>query len=137
MALTYAEIRQLYDPIKDAGGTQEDLPTFSQRMNELSGTDFYSAGLSDNLIKRASYGIDQLLEKTGAPQVGEEFGRAVGGLIGAPDEGAAIGRKGPRMLVNFAPLLIPGGGVPGAVAKFGLTGGLTGAETYTDTGSAL
>lgn len=137
MALDYGSVKDAYDTLYGAGVTTKTLPEWSQDMNELTGTDLYTAGLHDNWIKRASHGIDKLLESTGLPGYGEQLGRKVGGLIGAPEEGAEVGHGLPRSLVNFAPLLIPGGGVGGAIAKFGLTGALTGAEAYEKTDSPL
>jgi hypothetical protein len=107
-------------------------------MNELTGSDMYSAGFHDNWVKRASIGIDRLLEKTQLPQLGEAAGRAIGEPLGLGDIGAETGRGLPRMAVNLAPLALGGfGGVIGRVAGTALTAGLAGAETYTATDSPL
>src|SRR5881394_4482232 len=137
MPLSYRDILDQYDTQQEAGATTETLPQWSSRMNTLTGTDLYSAGYHDNWVKRASVGIDRLLEKTGAPEVGAEVGRAVGGLVGQPQVGEETGRGLPRMAVNLAPMLIPGAGIPAVAARVGLTAALSGAETYTATDSPL
>lgn len=128
MSLSYRQVKDLYDVLHSAGATQVDLPTWAQQMQGDTGSDLYSAGLSDNLIKRASVGIDRALDWTGLPELGSEFGRNVGGLFGMGEQGAQIGQGLPRMAVNLAPLSF---GPIGA----GITGLLSGAETYTETGS--
>ena len=137
MALDYGSVKDMYDTLKDSGVTTQTLPEWSQEMNELTGTELYTAGLHDNWIKRASHGIDKVLESTGLPGYGEQLGRTVGSWVGAPEAGAEVGRGLPRATLNFAPLLIPGGGVPAAIGKFALTGALTGAEAYEKTDSPL
>src|SRR6266496_194184 len=137
MALDYGSVKDMYDTLYKSGVTTKPLPEWSQEMNDLTGSDLYSAGLHDNWIKRTSHGIDKLIEATGLPGYTEQFGRQVGGLVGAPEAGAEIGHGLPRSVLNFAPLLIPGGGVVGAAAKVGLTGALTGAEAYEKGGSPL
>lgn len=137
MALDYGSVKDMYDTLYDSGVTTQSLPEWSQEMNELTGTELYTAGLHDNWIKRASHGIDKLLERTGLPGYGEELGRSVGGLVGAPEAGAEVGHGLPRSVLNFAPLLIPGGGIPGVIAKYGATAALTGAEAYEKTDSPL
>jgi hypothetical protein len=137
MALDYGSVKDMYDTLYDAGVTTKTLPEWSQDMNELTNTQLYNAGLHDNWIKRTSHGIDKILESTGLPGYGEQLGRSVGGLVGAPEAGAEVGHGLPRSVLNFAPLLIPGGGVPAVAAKLGLTGALTAGETYEKTDSPL
>src|SRR6266478_2931361 len=122
MALDYGSVKDAYDTLYGSGVTTKTLPEWSQDMNELTGTDLYSAGVHDNIIKRASHGIDKLLESTGLPEASAGLGRSVGELVGAPEAGERIGHGLPRSVVNFLPLLIPGGGFAGAAAKVGLTG---------------
>ena len=131
MPLGYRQVKDLYDTLYDAGVVTKSLPEWSQEMNESLGTDLYSAGQEDNWIKRTSVGIDRLLEKTGLPQAGEEFGRAVGEAVGDPEAGAYYGRGAARMGVNSLPLLLPG---PGWIGAAGMAA-LSGAEAYTSTGS--
>ena len=138
MALDYGNVKDMYDTLKSSGVTTKPLPEWSQEMNDLTGTELYSAGLHDNIIKRASHGIDKLLEATTIPGYTEQFGRKVGELVGAPEAGAAVGHGLPRLVVNFLPLRIPGAGGPiAAGARLGLTGALTGAEAYEKTDSPL
>jgi hypothetical protein len=131
MPLGYRQVKDLYDTLADAGVVTKSLPEWSQEMNESLGTDLYSEGQNDSWIKRASVGVDRLLEATGLPQAGEELGRSVGELVGNPEAGAAIGGGLPRMGVNMLPLFLPG---PGWVGAAGM-GALSGAEAYTSTGS--
>lgn len=127
-ALSYRQVSDIYKTLKDAGVVSNDLPGFSGQLNDLSGTQDYSAGLNDNFVKQASTGINRLLEATGLPTAGEAVGREVGSWVGAPDTGAEIGHNLPRMGVNFAPLIAGPWGLPAVAA-------LSGAETYTNTGS--
>lgn len=135
MALAYRQVHDLYDTLQKVGVTDKSLADWSAEMNDRTGSDLYSAGLHDNFIKRASIGIDKLLEATGIPELSKEFGQSVGEVVGSPEIGAAIGEGIPRATLNFAPLFIPGVGLPITAAKLGLTGLLSGAETYTSTGS--
>ena len=144
MPLTYRQVKDLHDSLYDAGVTQEDLPTWAARKNAENGTDFYSAGLDDNFLKRSSVAIDRLLEKTPLPDWGAAGGRALGSLVGAPDVGETIGRGVPRGIVNFAPLIAAqatpvGWGADVAAAAgytgLGLSSLLQGTQTYTETGS--
>jgi hypothetical protein len=135
MPLAYRQVKDLYDTLREVGVTDKPLPEWSAEMNTLTNSDLYSSGLHDNLIKRSSVAIDRLLEKTGLPELGREFGRGIGEAVGAGEAGAEIGQSLPRSTLNFAPLFIPGVGWGAAAARLGLTGLLSGAETYTSTGS--
>lgn len=135
MAFTYRQVKDLHDVLAGAGVTKTSLPEWATEMNALSGTDLYGAGLHDNLIKRASVGIDRALEWTGLPDVTERFGRSVGEAVGNAEAGASIGRSLPRTTLNFLPMLIPGLGVGATAARLGGMAALAGAGTYTDTGS--
>ena len=128
MPFTYRQVSDVYNQLKDAGVDAGTLPQFSSQLDQSTGTDDFSAGLNDNFVKRASVGLDRLLEATGLPSLTGSLGRAAGNLVGAGDTGEEIGRGLPRMAVNFAPLLAGGLGLPAVAA-------LTGAETYTATGS--
>lgn len=136
MPLSYRQVKDLYDILHASGATQTSLPEWSQQMQANTDSDLYSAGLSDNFIKRASVGIDRALDWTGLPEYGAEFGRAVSEPFGMGEAGAQIGHGLPRMAVNFLPVAALGastGGL-GLLGALG-TGALSGAETYTDTGS--
>lgn len=128
MAYSYRDVSDVYDTLKSAGVDVGSIPELSARLNEASGTQDYSAGLSDNFIKRGSVGLDRLLEATGLPTLTGELGRAVGGLVGAPDVGESIGHGLPRGAVNWLPALAGPWGLAGVAA-------LSGAESYTQTGS--
>lgn len=128
MGLPYRNVKDIYDTLHGAGVVSSSLPEWSTEMNALSQSDLYSQGLNDNFIKRGSVGIDRLLEATGLPNVTGEFGAGVGSLVGNEQAGREIGRGLPRMAVNFAPLVAG----PWGLAA---TGALSGAETYTNTGS--
>lgn len=135
MALSYRQVKDLYDTLKGAGATTLDLPEWSRQMDNSTNTDFYGAGLNDNILKRANVGIDRLIEMTGLPDLTESIGRDVGGWVGNAQAGADIGRSLPRQAVNFAPMLIPGAGWGAGLLRLGAMGALAGADTYTQTGS--
>lgn len=134
MPLPYRKVKDMYDTLHDAGVVTQTLPEWSQEQNKLSESDLYSAGLHDNLIKRASVGIDRLLESTGLPTLTKEFGGEYGSLFGDRAAGERIGQGLPRMGTNMASFLIPGAGWAN-VARLGIAGLMSGAETYTETGS--
>jgi hypothetical protein len=135
MPLQYRQVKDLYDTLQAVGATDKSLPDWATEMNRITNSDLYGAGLHDNIIKRTSVGIDRLLESSGLTALGREFGRGVGESVGAAETGAEIGAGLPRSTLNFAPLFIPGVGWGAAAARLGLTGLLSGAETYTSTGS--
>lgn len=137
MALTYREVRDIYDELRKSGAVKQSLPEWSEQMNRLTDSELYAAGKSDNLIKRASVGLDKLIEMTGVPAYAGEVGREVGAFVGDPEAGERIGASSGRMLANFAPLLIPGAGVPATAARLGGTALLSGAGAYTETDSKL
>ncbi len=135
MALTYRQLSDLHRTLAGAGATSLPLGDWATEMNALSGTDIYSAGQNDNWMKQASTGLDRLIERTGLPEAGGELGQAYGELFGAADTGRAVGEGLARGAVNFAPMLVPGAGWGMTAARLGLTGLLSGADTYTQTGS--
>jgi hypothetical protein len=137
MALGYGDVRDIYDTLKGAGVVTQGLPEWSEEMNRLSGTNLYDAGKHDNIIKQFSHTLDKVLEESGLVDVGREFGRASGELVGAPEVGAQIGAGLPRSTINFAPLFVPGVGWGAAAARLGGTALLSGAGTYTETDSPL
>ena len=141
MPLPYGQVKDLYDQLHEAGAVTQTLPEWSQQMGDLTGTDAYSEGLHDNIIRRTSHGIDKLLDAWGVNDVTGAAGRAVGGVFGMGDAGEAAGRGFTRGLLDFAPYaaataLAPetGGGSLVALGALG-TGALSGAHTYADTGS--
>src|SRR5580765_7693583 len=125
----------MYDQLADAGVVTQSLPDWSQHMNEVTGTENYSAGQEDNWLKRTSVGIDRLIEATGIPEATGELGEKVGGWVGDPETGREIGEGMGRMAVIVAPMKIPIGGWAATAARFGLAGALAGSEAYTKTGS--
>lgn len=141
MAFTYRQVKDLYDVLQSSGAVTKSLPEWSDEMNQSTGTDLYGEGLHDNFVKRGSVGIDKLLEATGLPDLTGSFGRSVGEAVGAPDAGESIGHGLPRMALNFLPVVaaeaLSGGAATPLLAAGGLfgTGALSGAETYTQTGS--
>lgn len=136
MPYNYRQVSDLYRSLHDAGVVSRPLPDWSSEMNRLTQSHLYDQGLNDNLLKQASTGIDRAIDWTGLPKVTEGFGRDVGSMFGAPDVGASIGENLPRMTANFLPVaaasaLAPEVTIPALLA----TAGLSGAETYTNTGS--
>lgn len=128
MPLPFRSVKDIYDQLHGAGAVTGTLPEWSTEMNALSQSDLYNAGLQDNFIKDASVGVDRLLEATGIPKATGEFGAGVGSLVGNEAAGRSIGQNLPRQMVNFAPLAAGPWGLPAVAA-------LSGAETYTNTGS--
>jgi len=135
MALTYRQVKDLYDVLETAGVTQKSLPEWSTEMQALTGSDAYAAGQSDSWIKRASVGIDRAIEKTGASDALAPVGRDFGSLFGNPEAGESVARGIPRFAANLLPMLIPGVGLPATAARLGGMGLLQGADTYTQTDS--
>lgn len=136
MPYNYRQVSDLYRSLHDAGVVSQPLPDWSSEMNRLTQSHLYDQGLNDNFLKQASTGIDRAIDWTGLPKVTEGFGRDVGSMFGAPDVGASIGQNLPRMTANFLPVaaasaLAPEVTIPALMA----TAGLSGAETYTNTGS--
>lgn len=138
---SYRQVADLYNTLQKAGVVSEGLSSWSSEMNRLTGTDLYGQGVNDNWVKQGSVGIDRILDASGLPSLGAQAGREVGSWIGAPDQGEAVGRGLPRMAINFAPMVastIATGGAAAplwAAAGLGATGLLSGAESYTNTGS--
>ena len=122
--ISYAEIRRLQ---KQFGREDMSSADFAQRMNEITQTKDYDAGLGSGLgkaIKGGSYAVDQVLERLGLTRIAGGAGEAIFGQAGrAPFE--AI----PRMTVDTLPFLA--GGVGGVLA--GST--MIGANTYEKTDS--
>jgi len=138
--LPYGDVQELYQILKDNGQVTNSLSDWSQEQNARTDSDLFSEGVNDNLIKRTSYGIDQLLEKSGLPELTGRAGEYVGGLIGNPEYGRAVGHGFPRMVVDVAPsiagaALAPLTGGLSAYAGTAATAGLMGAGTYQRTGS--
>jgi hypothetical protein len=130
MPLPYRKVSDLYEKLRESGATQATLPDWSHQMNQELGTDLFDEGVNDNIIKRTSVGIDRLLESTGLPHETAKLGADFGELLGNREAGRVIGEKIPRSLVNFAPMLATRN-VGGLLAMAGLSG----TETYTETGS--
>lgn len=139
MPFTYRDVSDLYRTLKDAGVVSEDLPSWSSEMNRLSNSNLYDQGLNDNFIKQGSTAIDRAIDWTGLPKVTRPIGEAAGSLVGNPQAGAQIGEGLPRMLANFLPVTAAAVAAPEATIPallgYAATGGLSGAETYTNTGS--
>src|SRR5580765_4085088 len=101
-------------------------------MNKVTWSDNYSAGQDHNRLKQAMEAGKRALEATGAPEVTGALGEAVGGWIGDPEAGRAIGESLPRTAASMVPFFIPG---VGAIAGPMSMAALGGAEAYTKTGS--
>lgn len=135
--LSYRDVLEQWDRARAFGETRS-LPEYSSAMNDLFGTDAYSAGLRDGWWTRASTRADQLIQ--GSP-VGELFGgvgATVGSVFGHEEAGRQVGLQLPRALLQSAPAYLAGpeAGLPATAAALGGTAALFGAETYADTGSA-
>lgn len=133
--LSYPDILDRYDRAKAFGETRT-LPEYAQHLNDIYGTQDYSAGLRDGPWTRASARIDQALNAT-VGQVTGPIGEAVGSAFGAPEAGYRVGQSLPRALIQSAPLYLAGpeAGIPATIAALGGTGLAFGSQTYADTGS--
>ena len=140
MPLPYGDVQELYQILKDSGQVTNSLPDWSQEQNARTDSDLFSEGVNDNWIKRGSYGIDQLLEKSGLPELTGQAGEYVGGLVGNPEYGRQVGQGFPRMAVDVAPSIVgaalaPFTGGLSAYAGTAATAALMGAGTYQRTGN--
>lgn len=135
MALSYTQVLDRYDRARAFGDTRS-LPEYAKGLNDLYGTQDFSAGLRDGPWTRFSARADQFLGNT-VGQVTGPIGEAFGGVFGNPEAGRRVGEGLPRALLQSAPLyaLGPEAGLPATIAALGGTGALFGAQTYADTGS--
>lgn len=136
--LTYEELllKHIAARINDPQLVPPNLPDFARRLNELTGTKDYDAGLTDNLTRQIGSAYHEV--KAPIREVGENIGLEFNKLIQpsedwanvAPDVGAGIMNVIPDLLVATAGMRakIP---VPATLA------GLGALETYGETGSAL
>lgn len=126
---SYRDVLTLWDRAK-VQGEQRSLPEYSRFLNELYETDAFSEGERDGWWTRASTRADMALEGSVGQATGA-VGEAIGGAFGYGELGREIGVQTPRMLLNAAPLFVPGVGlVAGSLA----TGAAMGAHTYAQTG---
>lgn len=116
------------------------LQDFSRGLNEAAGQPIAQAGVNDSWLKHASVGVDRALDATGVNDALASAGGAVGSVFGEEGAGERAGRGFARGALNFAPLIaseaLTGGGatIP-ILAGTALSAGLSGAQTYTETGS--
>lgn len=134
-ALTYDQVLDRWDNARAFGETRS-LPEYAQHLNDIYGTQDFSAGMQDGPWTRFSHRADQFLGNT-VGQLTSPIGEAVGSLFGEGEAGARVGRDLPRALLETAPLYLAGpeAGIPATAAALGLTGGLMAAHTYADTAS--
>lgn len=138
--LNYSDVADMYSAYTDAVQTTETLPEYAARMNTETGSRVFDPGLEDSWVKKASHGIDVGLRATGIPKLTGAIGAGIGSIFGEEEAGRAAGEGLPRGLVNFAPMLalsLISGPLPAIayVGGAGLTGLLSGSDTYTQTGS--
>lgn len=132
-SISYPELRKRHALVSGAGLAGD----FDSWINEMSAgympdNNPYKQGLSNNFIKKFSYGIDSLLESTPLPELGERFGGALGSLFDMEQTGREVGRTLPRQAVNALPLIASAVAPPIGLAGTAL---LTGADVYTQTDS--
>ena len=131
---TYGQVKDLYDSLVASGEVKVPLADWAARQKELTGSNVFDAGLGgESWIKNASSGIDSFLESTGLTQLGADVGGSIMAPFGMEQKGQEVGAGFARSLVDFAPLLV--GGPVGAAARLAAVGALSGANTYTQTGS--
>jgi hypothetical protein len=157
--LDFDKIKSLHEQAKQSGNPlgQYDLKGFSSVMQQHDTENDWSAGqLPDNLITKASRGIDSGLEKSGVRDLGRSVGGGFGGLIDSvtgsqtgeyeqlgrkygadlPRQGAGIGLTvGGLALAPFSGGTSTGGTVLG-LSMLGLGAADAGMKVYTDSGSA-
>lgn len=135
MPYSYREVRDMYDTLKDAGVVTESLPEWSARQNQETESDMFAEGLNDNPLKRVSVGIDRVIEATGLPALGKQFGGSVGELVGNREAGEYIGEGLARQAVDTLPMFIPVAGPVYKAARLGGLAAMSGLNTYEKTGS--
>lgn len=135
MPLDYRKVKDIYDHLASNGVVTSSLPEWSRNMNDSTGTDMFSAGLNDNFIKQSSVAVDRWLESTGLPNITKQAGAEVGALVGNPTAGANIGESLPRTAINFLPLIAAATVPEITLPALAATAALSGAGTYTQTGS--
>jgi hypothetical protein len=141
--LSYRDIRDIYDTEKDLGLVKESLPEWSQRMNTQTSSTEYSEGLRDNWWRRWSTAADKNFFEPIGSVTSEPIGRQIGGIFGGEkgeEIGARIGRSLPRTLTQTVPVIaataLSGGSAAIPFIGAAATGGLFGAQTLAETGSA-
>ena len=134
-ALSYRDVKDIYDSLHDAGAVTQTLPEWSRQYAADTGSDAFAAGLSDNWLKRLNTSIDRVIEWTGAPKLTGEFGAGIGSLFGMEDVGRRHGETIPRMTADIASFLIPGLGQAGAAARVLPAMAMSGMGSYAETGS--
>lgn len=130
--LPYSKVLEAYDRAKQLYPEKfgnSSLQDFAATANRETGTDMYTAGLTDNWVKRSSARFDQLLAPVARPT-----GQFVGGVVGAIDPtlqqiGQQVGESLPRSAIELG--LAAAGGIPGLIAG----GASAGAGAYEKTGS--
>jgi len=130
MKLSYADIRKLQ---AQYGLTEMSSDAFARQQQAADPANDYSAGFGGGvgkLFKAGSFGLDQIINATGAPQATDALGQA----LGAP---AGLFESVPRMTVDMAPMMFTGG-LSGALPALGMAGSslLAGANTFEKTDSA-
>ncbi len=130
MALTFNQIYDLYRGINPSG---LNVNQFSQKANQLLKTDAFAQGqrgTAASLAGKANYWIDEAIPDSWENATGE-FGRATFDLFGAnPQLGYDVGHSIPKTAATWLPAIF------GGPVGLAITSGLSGLETYGETGSA-
>lgn len=89
---TYDQVYDIWSDMRQKSALFADMPleNFAQLANTATGTQDYTAGLSNDLVKETNYYVNKLFGKLGGEWLGEK-GRAAGGLLAGP-RGAEIGQ---------------------------------------------
>lgn len=138
MPISYSDALLRHDRSR-AFGDPRDFQTFANDMEQVHpGEGFGDAAKRDGWWTRASTRVDQYVFDPVAEYSTKPLGGAIGELFGHRDIGEAVGKGLFRSLVETAPLYLlgPEAGIPATAAALAATGGLMGAHTYADTGSA-
>lgn len=140
-AFTYAQLLEHHKRARetDPEVVPEDLPSFAEQLNALTGSHDYDAGLVDNPVRRAAEVYTDVTKPAG--NFGKALGEKVNDLVHPSPEWSHVAPDALQGAATVLPdMLVAGGlsqlGVPAPLSFGTLAGGRTYAETG-DIGQSL
>ena len=133
--LSFLDVHQAHNDVAGRTGPLKDLSLqeFAQLGNALTNSKKFEAGDTNAFgqqVKKASTGIDHLLELSGLNREAALLGKEAGRVIGKEQLGAQVGSAIPRGVINTIPLILSGG-----VAGFAGAAALASGDTFNQTNS--